>query len=96
MYDRATWRRISSNIDPHKSMNKMKRKKHSGRFPITEAVSVIRSPGSRMLHCAKVQRDISTRTCTMARIPVATQPEPSVIEHFNQLQLCMFVPYDAQ
>ena len=46
MYDRATWRRISSNIDPHKSMNKMKRKKHSGRFPITEAVSVIRSPAS--------------------------------------------------
>ena len=27
VYDRATWRRISSYIDPHKSGNKMKEKK---------------------------------------------------------------------
>ena len=26
VYDRATWRRVSSYIDPHKSGNKMKRK----------------------------------------------------------------------
>ena len=28
VYDRATWRGISSNIDPHKNWNKMKEKKN--------------------------------------------------------------------